>query len=85
MSLSRAIHTQISAGEVADRLAIRELVNAYAHCADRRDVEGQMSLFTADAEFLLLDSESADPTRRVNGRDGLRPLFEVFGKRVDDA
>lgn len=28
----------------ADRLAIRELIEAYAHCADRRDAKRQMSL-----------------------------------------
>ena len=41
-------HETISAAEAADRLAIRELVEAYAHCADRRDAKGQVSLFTAD-------------------------------------
>jgi len=41
-------HVAISAKEAADRLAIRELVEAYAHCADRRDSKGQMALFTAD-------------------------------------
>jgi len=30
-------HITISPSEAADRLAIRELVEAYAHCADRRD------------------------------------------------
>ena len=30
-------HIRISPEEAADRLAIRELVEAYAHCADRRD------------------------------------------------
>jgi hypothetical protein len=40
-------HLTMSPGEV-DRLAIRELIEAYAHCADRRDANGQMSLFTAD-------------------------------------
>jgi hypothetical protein len=39
-------HTMISPQEAADRLAIRELVDAYAHCADRRDARGQMDLFT---------------------------------------
>jgi len=29
-------HTNISPQEAADRLAIRELVEGYAHCADRR-------------------------------------------------
>lgn len=38
----------ISATESADRLAIRELVEAYVHCADRRDAKGQMPLFTED-------------------------------------
>src|SRR5690348_7272029 len=42
-------HVSISPAEAADRLAIRELVEAYAHCADRRDAKGQMSLFTAEA------------------------------------
>jgi hypothetical protein len=34
-------HAAISPSEAADRLAIRELVEAYAHCADRRDAQGQ--------------------------------------------
>ena len=38
-------HVSISPEEAADRLVIRELVEAYAHCADRRDAKGQMSLF----------------------------------------
>jgi SnoaL-like domain len=41
-------HGTISSGEAADRLAIREFVEGYAHCADRRDAKGQMSLFTKD-------------------------------------
>ena len=32
-----AVHAEISPAEAADRLAIRELFDAYAHCADRRD------------------------------------------------
>jgi len=31
-------HITISPNEAADRLAIRELVEAYAHCADRRSL-----------------------------------------------
>ena len=37
-------HASIPPNEAADRLAIRELVEAYAHCADRRDAKGQMAL-----------------------------------------
>jgi hypothetical protein len=40
-------HVTISPDEAGDRLAIRELVEAYAHCADPRDTNGQMSLFNA--------------------------------------
>ena len=70
-------HTAISPAEAAGRLAIRELVDAYAHCADRRDVEGQMSLFTADTEFLVyMDSCNAVQMQEIRGRDGLRPVFE---------
>jgi hypothetical protein len=36
-------HVTISPSEAADRLGIRELVEAYAHCADRRDAKGQMA------------------------------------------
>src|SRR4030095_2501324 len=45
-------HVTISPNEAADRLAIRELVEAYAHCADRRDAKGQMSLFATDTHFV---------------------------------
>jgi hypothetical protein len=34
-------HVAILPEEAADRLAIRELVEAYAHCADRRSRSGQ--------------------------------------------
>ena len=46
-------HVTISPSEAADRLAIRELVEAYAHCADRRDAKGQMALFTPDTHFVV--------------------------------
>jgi ketosteroid isomerase-like protein len=62
--------------EAADRLAIRELVDAYAHCADRRDAKGQMALFTEDTVFhVFMDSQSPEPTYVVHGRDALAPVF----------
>jgi len=54
-------HVAISPEEAADRLAIRELVEAYAYCADRRDAEGQMALFTPDAHFVVY-MDAKDPT-----------------------
>jgi hypothetical protein len=47
----RGDQTDLSLPQLADRLAIRELVDAYAYCADRRDATGQMALFTEDTDF----------------------------------
>ena len=75
--MQRPGHDDLTLQEIADRLAIRELVDAYARCADRRDAEGQMSLFTADTEFLVyMDSRNPTPTQEIRGRDSLRPVFE---------
>ena len=46
-------HLALSPSEAADRLAIRELIEAYAHCADRRDAKDQMALFTPDTHFVV--------------------------------
>jgi hypothetical protein len=47
-------HPTISPEEAADRLALRELFDAYARCADRRDAQGQLALFTEDIRFVPL-------------------------------
>jgi uncharacterized protein (TIGR02246 family) len=70
-------HTEITPTEAADRLAIRELVDAYAHCADRRDAEGQKSLFTEDTHFVVhMDGQGSEPTQVLDGREALTPVFE---------
>ena len=69
-------HASISAEEAADRLAIRELVDAYAHCADRRDAEGQKALFTEDTHFVVyMDGPGTEPTQDLHGREALTPVF----------
>jgi ketosteroid isomerase-like protein len=63
--------------EAADRLAIQELIDAYAHCADRRDAKSQMALFTENTAFhVFMDSRSPEPTYILHGRDALAPIFE---------
>ena len=63
--------------EGADRLAIRELFDAYAHCADRRDAEGQKALFTDDTHFVVyMAGEGSDATDELSGRESLTPVFE---------
>jgi hypothetical protein len=69
-------HVAISPEEAADRLAIRELVEAYAHCADRRDAKGQMALFTADTHFVVyMNAKDAKPSQELLSRETLAPVF----------
>ena len=68
--------TGISPTEAADRLALRELFDAYAHCAGRRDAEGQKALFTDDTRFAVyMDGEGSEPTYVLEGREALTPVF----------
>jgi len=69
-------HVSISPEEAADRLAIRELVEAYAHCADRRDAKGQMALFTQDAHFVVyMNAKDPTPSQELHSREALAPIF----------
>jgi hypothetical protein len=62
--------------QAVDRLAIRELFDAYAHCADRRDAEGQKALFTVDRRFAVyMDGEGTEATYVLEGRESLTPVF----------
>ena len=70
------MHAELTSSDAADRLAIRELFDAYAHCADRRDAEGQKALFTVDARFAVyMDGEGSEPTYVLEGREALTPVF----------
>ena len=69
-------HITISPSEAADRLAIRELIEAYAHCADRRDAQGEMSLFTEDTHFVVyMNAKDPKPTQELHSREALAPVF----------
>src|ERR1700752_640355 len=79
----RAKHAGLSLEEVADRLAIRELVDAYAYCANRRDAAGQMALFTEDTDFLVyMDSSNPTPPQHLHGRAALAPVFDELNTYV---
>jgi ketosteroid isomerase-like protein len=68
--------SDIAQTELADRLAIRALVDAYAHCADRRDADRQKALFTDDTRFVVyMDGEGTDPSQELSGREALTPVF----------
>jgi hypothetical protein len=69
-------HVSISPEEAADRLAIRELVEGYAHCADRRDAKGQMALFTSDTHFVVyMNARDSKPSQELHSCEALAPVF----------
>src|SRR6202795_2340135 len=76
-----AVHAELSPAEAADRLALRELFDAYAHCADRRDAEGPEALFTDDTRSAVyMDGEGSEPTYVLQGREALTPVFDDLNR-----
>lgn len=74
-------HVSISGTEAADRLEIRQLVDTYAHCADRRDAKGQMSLFTPDTHFVVfMHARAEKPSMELYRREDLAPVFDELNK-----
>src|SRR5580700_8633149 len=74
-------HVSISPKEAADRLAIRELVEAYARSADRRDAKGQMALFTSDSHFVVyMNAKDPKPTQELHSREALAPVFAELNR-----
>ena len=63
--------------QLEDRIAIRELIDQYAFCADTRDAQGQMAIFTEDTNFeVYMDEKLPTPTQVVKGRKNLFPVFD---------
>ena len=74
-------HAAFTPEEAADRLAIRELIEAYAHCADRRDAKAQMALFTADTHFVVyMNAKDPNPSQELHSREALAPVFAELNK-----
>ena len=74
-------HRTVFPHEAADRLSLRELVEAYTHCADRRDPKGQMSLSTADTHFVVyMNAKDPTPSLELHSRDALAPVFADLNK-----
>ena len=74
-------HASVSPQEAGDRLAIRELIEAYAHCADRRDAKGQMALFTPDTHFVVfMNAKDPTPSQELHSREALAPVFAALNQ-----
>ena len=69
-------------GEAADRLVIRRLVDAWAHCADRRLAEEQSKLFVPHGAIIVYEGEPAThkPTATLNGRAQILAALAVLNK-----
>ena len=66
-----------------DRIAIRELIDAYTYCADTRNIQGHMALFTEDTNFeVYMDEKIPTPTQVVTGRKNLFPVFDDLNQYV---
>ncbi|RXH57704.1 nuclear transport factor 2 family protein [Granulicella sibirica] len=67
-------------GEAADRLALRRLVDAWAHCADRRLAEQQSNLFVPDGAILNYegDPKTHEPHSTIKGRTAIRTALAVL-------
>jgi hypothetical protein len=72
--------TDAVTSEAADRLAIRSLIDAWAHCADRRLPGQQADLFIADGTVAVYagDPASSQPVRRIRGRAELAEAFKIL-------
>src|SRR5271154_2678510 len=69
--------------ELQDRIAIRELIDAYTYCADTRNIQGHMALFTEDTNFeVYMDEKIPTPTQVVTGRKNLFPVFDDLNRYV---
>jgi hypothetical protein len=62
--------------QLQDRIAIRDLMDAYTYCADSRNIEGHIALFTEDSIFeVYMDEKNPEPTQIVRGNKNLFPVF----------
>ena len=65
--------------DVADRLAVSDLVHLYASAVDDRRFADVVELFTETAELRVPDPPRAlDPVRRHHGRDGVRAALATL-------
>jgi hypothetical protein len=69
--------------QLEDRIAIRELIDAYTYCADTRNIEGHMALFTDNTNFeVYMDEKISTPTYVVVGNKNLFPVFDDLNQYV---
>jgi len=70
--------------ELQDRLELRQLVEAYAHGADRREAEAMALLFTEDGRLVIYAGEpgASPPTAQRTGRAEIGAAMTRLGRYV---
>jgi hypothetical protein len=66
--------------EVADRLALRDLIDAYATAVDARDGEAFAALFREDAALRIFEAGAAEPAIEYRGTAELRTVPDLLDK-----
>ena len=71
--------------DLADQLALRDLVARYAHHADRKQPAEQAAVFTVDGRVRLDDGDpdTTEPIDVVTGRDELERTFAELIARYE--
>jgi hypothetical protein len=71
-----ADHASLSPSDAAERRPIRELFDAYAHCADRAAPRGRRHRSPPMPGFaVFISGEGTEPTYVVDDRQALTPIF----------
>ncbi|OHV49008.1 hypothetical protein BCD48_13915 [Pseudofrankia sp. BMG5.36] len=73
-----------SAGDPADRLALRDLVDSYAAAADARDEQLFVSLFADDAVLQVRYANLEDPATTVTGAAAMASIPRALGARFPE-
>ena len=67
--------------QLADRMALKGLVDTFSNLADTRDVEAQVLLFTDSAE--VISCHGSQVSSHLKGRKELAKRFKAFLDRFD--
>jgi len=67
-----------SAQEVAERLALRDLIDGYAAAVDARDADRFAALFTPEGSLAVHETEDADPVVEYRGHRALREVMDLL-------
>ena len=68
--------TTMDINEMADRMALKDLVDTFSNLADTKEIDKQVQLFTEDAEVISYQGEKQ--TSHLKGRKELADRFKAF-------